>query len=219
MADGWTTATLAILEKETMEELEKWNSSSRSPAGRARHRQRWPCRLSRLVGRAGDNLDLRDRAERLERTRWKVMLKTIIVESELPAAVGGMLIRMEWRGRGRRPSSNSSSNYLTHRVAEPCGKSIPISLMKTLMFIEVAKKHPALKNALEKVILELGSLDLRWRQAAQIPVEIVMAMERHVMTEGAMKPLRFSGTQGMLFGKIEMSGRGLRGVLERTKTT
>ena len=72
---------------------------------------------------------------------------------------------MEWRGRGRRPSSNSSSNYLMHRVAEPCGKSIPISLMKTLMFIEVAKKvqerdrlckHPALKNALEKVILELG---------------------------------------------------------------
>ena len=216
-------------------------------------------------------MDLRDRAERLERTRWTVMLKRIIVESELPAAEGWNADPdgTAWHriGKGRRSTTlrkhvktwrhvatwlYSTFNvpwprtieqfieYIMHRVAEPCGKSIPTSLMKTLMFIEVAGevpekerlcKHPALQNTLEEVNLELGSLDLRGRrQAVQIPVEIIMAMERYVMTEGVPRyprayawfrlvTLRFSDTQGMPFGKLEMSGRGLRGVLERTKTT
>ena len=180
---------------------------------------RWPCRLSRLVGRAGDNMDLRDWAERSERTRWTVMLKRIIVESELPAADpdGTAWHRI---GKGRRSTTlrkhvktwrhvatwlYSTFNvpwprtveqfieYVMHRVAEPCGKSIPTSLMKTLMFIEVAGevpekerlcKHPALQNTLEEVNLELGSLDLQGRrQAVQIPAEIIMAMERYVMTD------------------------------------
>ena len=129
---------------------------------------RWPCWLSRLVGRAGDNMDLRDRAERSERTRWTVMLK---MEPGLPASVGWNAdpdgTAWHWIGKGRRSTTlrkhvktwrhvatwlYSAYNapwpqnveqfieYITHRVAEPCGKSIPTSLMKTLMFIEVARE-------------------------------------------------------------------------------
>ncbi|CAJ1348464.1 unnamed protein product, partial [Effrenium voratum] len=271
-ACGWTTARLATLDdlpkrglrellekafgrEATAEELEEIFrremvaevvdlEAPPSRKGKA-PLARWPCRLSRLVGRAGDNMDLRDRAERSERTRWTVMLKRIIVESELPAAEGWNADPdgTAWHriGKGRRSTTlrkhvktwrhvatwlYSTFNvpwprtigqfieYVMHRVAEPCGKSIPTSLMKTLMFIEVAGEVP--------------------EKAVQIPVEIIMAMERYVMTEGVPRyprayawfrlvklwgALRFSDTQGMPFGKLEMSGRGLRGVLERTKTT
>ncbi|CAJ1410855.1 unnamed protein product, partial [Effrenium voratum] len=202
---------------------------------------RRPCRLSRLVGRAGDNMDLRDRAERSERTRWTVMLKRIIVESELPASEGWNADPdgTAWHrvGKGRRSTTlrkhvktwrhvatwlYSTYNvpwprtieqfieYVTHRVAEPCGKSIPTSLMKTLMFIEVAGevpekerlcKHPALQNTLE---------------AVQIPVEIVMALERYVMTEGVPRYPRAYAW----FRLVKLIALlGLRGVLKRTKTT
>ena len=74
---------------------------------------RWPCRLSRLVGRAGDSMDLRDRAERSERTRWTVMLKRIIVESELPASEGWNADPdgTAWHriGKGRRSTTASTS--------------------------------------------------------------------------------------------------------------
>ena len=218
-ACGWTTARLATLDdlpkrglrellekafgrEATVEELEEFfqkvkecGSTGRIQWGVEVRREaplaRWPCRLSRLVGRAGDNMDLRDRAERSERTRWTVMLKRIIVESELPAAEGWNADPdgTAWHriGKGRRSTTlrkhvktwrhvatwlYSTFNvpwprtieqfieYIMHRVAEPCGKSIPTSLMKTLMFIEVAGevpekerlcKHPALQNTLEEV--------------------------------------------------------------------
>ena len=133
---------------------------------------RWPCRLSRLVGRAGDNMDLRDRAERLERTRWTAMLKRIIVESELPASAGWNADPdgTAWHriGKGRRSTTlrkhvktwrhvatwlYSTYNvpwprtieqfieYIMHRVAEPCGKSIRTRLMKTLMFMEGCRRR------------------------------------------------------------------------------
>ncbi|CAJ1357548.1 unnamed protein product, partial [Effrenium voratum] len=187
---------------------------------------RWPCRLSRLVGRAGDNMDLRDRAERSERTRWTVMLKRIIVESELPAAEGWNADPdgTAWHriGKGRRSTTLRKHVKTWRHVATWLYSTFNVPWPRTIeQFIEYImhrvavpekerlRKHPALQNTLEEVNLELGSLDLRGRrQAVQIPVEIIMAMERYVMMEG-----------GMPFGKLEMSGRGLRGVVERTKTT
>ncbi|CAJ1359189.1 unnamed protein product [Effrenium voratum] len=110
-ACGWTTARLGTLDdlpkrglRATEEELEEFHEKVKEcgSTGRTFRQEvvaevvdlealpcrkgkaplaRWPCRLSRLVGRAGDNMDLRDRAERSERTRWTVMLKRISVES------------------------------------------------------------------------------------------------------------------------------------------
>ena len=228
---------------------------------------RWPCRLSRLVGRAGNNMDLRDRAERSERTRWTVMLKRIIVESELPARWDG-LAQDRKREEIYHPAearqdlaacchvvvqhlqcAMAADHRAVHRVHHASGCRA-VRQEYPHKFDEDPDVHrggwggagegkalqaPALQNTLKEVNLELGSLDLRGRrQAVQIPVEIIMAMERYVMTEGVPRyprayawfrlvklwgALRFSDTQGMPFGKLEMSGRGLRGVLERTKTT
>ena len=233
---------------------------------------RWPCRLSRLVGRAGDNMDLRDRAERSERTRWTVMLKRIIVESELPASAGWNADPdgTAWQ-KGRRsttlqkhvktwrhvaPWLYSTYNvpwprtieqfieYIMHRVAEPCGKSIPTSLMKTHVHrggwggagegkaLQASRVAEHLGGG-QPGAWELGSA----RTAASGPhpggghrgpgeirddgggAQIFQGLHAWFRLVKLWGALRFSDTQGMPFGKLEMSGRALPGVLERTKTT
>lgn len=72
----------------------------------------------------------------------------MIVDSELPAAVKknhgsgrNGLASQEARqdmvacGHVPWPTVEQFIEYIMHRVAEPCGKSIPLTLMKTLMFI------------------------------------------------------------------------------------
>ena len=80
------------------------------------------------------------------------------------------------------------ADYLLSRAMEPCGQSIPVSVYKTLIFMEHAAEVPkvisgsdAVKNALEEIKLQLEASELRPRkQAVQLLVTIVAAMERKV---------------------------------------
>ena len=232
---------------------------------------RWPCRLSRLVGRAGDNMDLRDRAERSERTRWTVMLKRIIVESELPASEGwnadpdGTAWPRIGKGREIHPppcgSTSRPGGMWLHGCTAPtmCHDRGPLSSSSSTSCVRQEHPHKfdedphvhrggwggagegkALQASRFAEHLgggqsgagELGSARTAAGGAdpgrdrhgfgairddgggAQIPR--AYAWFRLVKLWGA---LHFSDTQGMPLSKLEMSGRGLRGVLERTKTT
>ena len=125
----------------------------------------------------------------MERDRWIKELASLMQEADLPAvAAGGWEgLRTVRIGKGRRAStlrkhvktwtrvrswliSAFGVPWPTHaaqfalypesRAMEPCGKSIPVSIYKTLMFMEHAgevqkedmiQNDPALKNALEEI--------------------------------------------------------------------
>ena len=68
------------------------------------------------------------------------------------------------------------AEYLEVRAAEPCGKSIPVSILKTLVFMENAAEIPkeeqvgqslAVKNALEELVLQLESQSVPERRQAR----------------------------------------------------
>ena len=136
------------------------------------------------------------------------------------------------------------SSYLEARAAEPCGKSIPASLLKTLIFMEHAAEivkseqvsaTPAVRNTLEEVKLELESVDSKpSRQAMHLPVALVMALEKAVMDLRFPRflrgyawfrlvklwgCLRFNDTVGLDFGSITLESFGLQGDLKKTKTS
>ena len=81
--------------------------------------------------------------------------------------------------------------YLEVRAAEPCGKSVPGSLLKTLMFMEIAaeipvdqriSKHPALVNCMEELVLYLDRRVTTGRkEAPMFLVSVVEALERAVV--------------------------------------
>ena len=84
------------------------------------------------------------------------------------------------------------SSYLEARAAEPCGKSIPASLLKTLIFMEHAAEnceeradsvpHPQFGTRLKRLSWNWRSVDSKpSRQAMHLPVALVMALEKAVM--------------------------------------
>ena len=85
--------------------------------------------------------------------------------------------------------------YLEARAAEPCGRSVPGSCFKTLLFMESAGEllasakisaHPAVRNCLEELSVELADNNLRGKkQACQLLVSQVCAMERVVLLDAA----------------------------------
>ena len=136
------------------------------------------------------------------------------------------------------------ADYLVSRAMEPCGQSIPLSIYKTLIFMEHAAEVPrelqisnsdAIKNALEEVKLQLESNELRPRkQAVQLLVTIVAAMERKVMQNDAPRfvrafafyklmklwgAMRYHDTTGVDFSSARLDGVAFSANLTRTKTS
>ena len=134
--------------------------------------------------------------------------------------------------------------YLEARANEPCGKTVPGSIFKTFIFMEVSgevepewqmHKAPALRNVLEELAVRMERTDAKFtKKAWHLPVKAVAAMERAVMDEELTRfvrayawfrlmklwaGLRFSDTKGLAFNSVRMEDYGLMGVLSVTKTT
>ena len=72
--------------------------------------------------------------------------------------------------------------YLENRAAEPCGRTVPMSIFKTIMFMEHSAEvsrsamvhlHPSVKNALEEITLELEKAAKEGpKQALHYPVRL-----------------------------------------------
>ena len=231
---------------------------------------RWPTKLHKKLEAAGDNQLLRDDAEKTERGRWIKGLKELLEEAECPVTRGGGDLTRRY-GKGRRAGTLRKhvktwqkirdwlkstfdvvwpkedwefAMYLECRADEPCGKSIPASIFKTLMFMENAAeipvenqicRKPALKNVLEEINAQLGELDQKFtKRAWHRPVKVVASMEDAVMDYRKKRyargyawyrlvklwaGMRFSDTTGLSFKTLEWEPNGLTAVLTRTKTS
>ena len=234
--------------------------------------EKWPTRASRRLAEMGEGPEARQRVEDEERERWVLELQRLLGKG-LEGQQGGKLsVAMSRRvAKGQRAGTLRKhckvwqrfvewleatfdrewpddpaqvATYLEVRAAEPCGKSVPLSILKTLIFMEHAaeippqqhiNKAPALKNALEEVSLQLEKVAPRERkQAVMMPVSVVQSFEQAVMNVklntyvrayawyrllkiwGAM---RFHDTMGVDFSSIRIDEFGLLCNLKRTKTT
>ena len=129
-------------------------------------RARWPSRLGKKIALAGDDIGLREAAERQERARWSKELKKILVEAKLPASTHGSFDGETDLGRiakGRRASTlrkhvktcqrvakwlssvygiswpnqpSQLASYIEAMLAEPCARSFPESVYRTFIFLE-----------------------------------------------------------------------------------
>ena len=232
--------------------------------------ERWPTKLQRKLEEAGENQALRDSAEKTERTRWIKEMRELLEEADTPVTKGGAELTRRF-GKGRRVNTLRKhvktwqkirdwmkatfgtvwptedwefAMYLECRADEPCGRSIPASIFKTLMFMENAAeipldqqlcRRPAVKNVLEEVNAQLGEMDQKFtKRAWHLPVRLVEAMEDAVLDY--RKPrfvrgyawyrlvklwagMRFSDTMGLAFGTLEWEPNGLTAVLTKTKTS
>ena len=234
---------------------------------------RWPTRLQRRLNEAGDNQALRESAEKQERIRWSKELKNLLLDGRCPAVQGedpGRELSRRF-GKGRRVNTLRKhvktwekvaewmmatfrhswpeepmefALYLEARANEPCGRSVPSSIFKTLMFMENAGeippenqlcKSPAVKNVLEEVNMQLAESSGGFtRKAWHLPVRIVAEMEATVMDENSQEytrcyawyrlikvwtGMRYSDTCGMLESTVDLDKFGFTAVLAKTKTT
>ena len=134
--------------------------------------------------------------------------------------------------------------YLEARANEPCGRTVPGSIYKTFIFMEVAgeveqqdqmSRAMAVKNVLEEIALRLEGAAPRFsKKAWHLPVAVVKAMEAAVLDQELTRfvrayawfrlvklwaGLRFSDTKGLPYGSLKMEEHGLSGILTVTKTT
>ena len=232
----------------------------------------WPTRAGRRLAEMGDGPDARQKVEDAERERWIVELQRLLHVGLEGAQSEKISIALSRRvAKGRRAGTLRKhvkvwqkyidwlgatfgvdwpenpiqiATYLEVRAAEPCGKSVPLSIVKTLMFMEHAaeipvsdhfSKSPAVKNALEEVTLQLERVAPKERkQALMLPVAIVQAMEQAVMDEDYSRyvrayawfrlfklwgGMRYHDTMGVDFSSIRIDEYGLHCDLKRTKTT
>eukprot|EP00435_Cladocopium_sp_Y103_P012665 s652_g3.t1 len=230
----------------------------------------WPTRLSKRLAEAGDNVNLRAEVEDSERNKWIKELQHLVgfYRGGPSDGRGGISRRV---GKGRRAGTlrkhvktwqrfmdwlsatfdaswpedeDQVALHLEARAGEPCGKSVPLSIFKTLIFMEHAaevplnrqlNKKPGIKNAMEEIALQLEQRDPKERkQARLLPMVVIAAMEEAVMNRdlgrfvrgyawyrllklwGAM---RFHDTLGIDFGSIHVDEYGLQCTLKRAKTT
>eukprot|EP00913_Durusdinium_trenchii_P013789 g12948.t1 len=93
-------------------------------------------------------------------------------------------------------SPEQFAEFLEAMVEEPCARSFPESIYKTLMFLEHAGEVPeqdqicrsaAVKNALEEASHRLQAIEQKTakRQAALLPVAVIVAWEDHALDESA----------------------------------
>ena len=134
--------------------------------------------------------------------------------------------------------------YLEARANEPCGRTVPGSIYKTFIFMEVAgevevedqmNRSMAVKNVLEEISMRLEGTAPRFaKKAWHLPVSVVKALEEAVMDQELTRfvrgyawyrlvklwaGLRFSDTKGLPYGSLKMEDHGLSGILMVTKTT
>ena len=134
--------------------------------------------------------------------------------------------------------------YLESRANEPCGRTVPGSIFKTLLFMENAGefpleeqlgRSPAVKNVLEEINLQLAEEAQRFaKKAWHLPLKVVVCLESIVLDCGVesyvrcyawyrliklWSGMRFSDTQGMDHKSLEWQAHGITAVLTRTKTT
>eukprot|EP00438_Fugacium_kawagutii_P025747 Skav221043 [mRNA] locus=scaffold1448:250657:252750:+ [translate_table: standard] len=152
--------------KTFIEESQAMALSSLPRKGKA-VQKRLPTKLARAQAKVGDDVALRDKAEKEERQRWASELKDIIAKSGMPASLmhlRGDLAQMRC-AKGRRASTlrkhvktwriaerwfqstfdenwpkspQQVASYIAVRLEEPCARSVPESFYKTLMFLEHA---------------------------------------------------------------------------------
>eukprot|EP00435_Cladocopium_sp_Y103_P061321 s228_g23.t1 len=136
----------------------------------AAKRVKWPTRLGKSLHHAGEDMALREAAERRERERWIKELKHLLAEAKLPAMRGSNEGKAFSRiAKGRRPATlrkhvktwlkvqlwlrhthevswperpEQFAEYIEAIVQEPCAKSTPVSVYKTFMFLEFAGEVP-----------------------------------------------------------------------------
>ena len=136
------------------------------------------------------------------------------------------------------------AEFIEAMVEEPCAKSFPESVYKALMFLEYAGevpeaeqicRAPSVKNALEEAALRLQSVELKpTRKALLLPVSIIVAWEIHVCDEKVKRysrvyawfrlvklwtGMRFDDTKGSPSRTMEMLDYGLKGIVNRSKTS
>ena len=234
---------------------------------------RWPTRLAKRLNSAGQDQRLREKAEKDERSRWIRALRNQLLDGRCPVMRDGALGRHISRrfGKGRRASTlrkhvktweklsqwmlgtfrhpwpttpEQFCAYLECRADEPCGKTIPNSIFKTLMFMENAGeikaedqvcRSAAVRNVLEEVNLQLAGQGGGFtKRAWHMPVRLVVALEAVVM-EVTVDPyariyawfrlvklwtgMRFSDTLGLSEKSVEFQESGLTAILLRTKTS
>ena len=235
---------------------------------------RWPTKLQRRLSEAGDNQTLRDSAEKTERNRWILQLKRLLQDGGCPSVreeVMGYELSRRY-GKGRRVNTlrkhvktwqkvsewtmatfrrawpmepSEFARYLECRANEPCGRTVPDSVYRTLIFMENAgeippeeqlNKSPAVRNVLEEVNMQLSenSRGVFTKRAWHLPVKVIAEFETVVMDEKAREyvrcyawfrlvktwtGMRFSDTCGLLEDTLSLQSFGLTAVLAKTKTT
>ena len=235
---------------------------------------RWPTKLQRRLSEAGDNQTLRDSAEKTERNRWILQLKRLLQDGGCPSVreeVMGYELSRRY-GKGRRVNTlrkhvktwqkvsewtmatfrrawpmepSEFARYLECRANEPCGRTVPDSVYRTLIFMENAgeippeeqlNKSPAVRNVLEEVNMQLSenSGGVFTKRAWHLPVKVIAEFETVVMDEKAREyvrcyawfrlvktwtGMRFSDTCGLLEDTLSLQSFGLTAVLAKTKTT
>eukprot|EP00439_Symbiodinium_sp_Y106_P000842 s905_g1.t1 len=229
---------------------------------------RWPTRRARLKAEAGDRPLLRQKGGDEERDRW---IKFLAVPISLDFSSAGELGRSRRVGKGRRSSTLRKhmktwekfimwlqgaygelwpwapyqfTDYLEERASEPCGRSVPLSLLKTLMVMEASAElpkeqqlssHPAVSNAMHEVTRFLESATpLTMHKADMLPVKLVVMLEHAVVHGGGSRfaralawyklvkvwgALRHSDAQGVDVSSMTLQDRGLEATLLRTKTS
>ena len=136
------------------------------------------------------------------------------------------------------------AEFIEAMIEEPCARTFPESAFKSLMFLEYAGEVPesdqmcrslAVKNVLEEASLRLQSVELKpTRNALLLPVAVIMAWEVHVCDEKETNysrayawfrliklwtGMRFDDTKGTPNRTMEMTEWGLKGVINRSKTS
>ena len=134
-------------------------------------------------------------------------------------------------------------DFLEELAAEPCGKTVPDAFCATVSFMENAagipqgdrlSKHAAVQRSLAQITCQLETGAPPTKKARPQPLMLVLALELWVMKEDAprysrgfawFKLLKFwtssrnDDLAGLLPSSLQLSGRGLSGVLQRTKTS
>ena len=133
--------------------------------------------------------------------------------------------------------------YLEMRAEEPCGRTVPGTIQRAIVFMEAAgevascdtiAKQPAVLNMLEELNTTLGAAVRTKRRAWQLPASLVLFWERTVCDESAevfvrgfawfklvklWTGMRWSDTTGLPPSSLRLDSRGLAGALDRTKTS
>ena len=142
-------------------------------------------------------------------------------------------------------SSQDVMEYVSLRLEEPCGKSVPSSIWATLKFVETSAEVPesqkissdlSLKNFFEEVARHPSWAIPKTRCSAQrIPLSIALAWEMVLMNDAEKNyvriyawfkllklwaALRWDDTMGIPPSSIDLvREKGMRGKIVRSKTT